>query len=109
MVAHRSTRFLFLLLAAALFALHFQLMPRVSHASDHQTVSATTLVHFHKGDCDSECCPGTASCIQAALSPAAVLSSPPSARFGVATQPALALLALKPLQPPPKRQSPKLH
>jgi hypothetical protein len=102
MMAHRSTRLFFLLLTAALFALHFQLMPRVGHAADQRTVSATSVVHLHKGDCDGGCCRGTACCIQAALSPDAVLSSPPSPRFGVATQAAFPLLVLKPLCPPPK-------
>ena len=102
MAAQRSTRFLFLLLAAALFALHFQLMPRVGHAADHQTVSASTEVHPHNGDCDGGCCHGTACCIQAAVSPDVVLFSPPSRRFGVAIQTAFPLLIVKPLYPPPK-------
>lgn len=103
MTAHRSTRFFFLLLATALFALHFQLMPPVGHAADHQqTVSASTVVHLHKGNCDGGCCSGTACCIQAAVFPDAVLSSPPSPRFGVTPQAAFPLLVVKPLYPPPK-------
>lgn len=102
MAAHPSARFFFLLLAAALFALHFQLMPRVGHAAENQTVSATAVVHLHSGDCDGGCCRETACCVQAPLFPETVISPPPSARYGVATQAAFPLPVTKPLNPPPK-------
>ena len=102
MTEHRSTRFFFLLVVAALFALHFQLMPRVAHAADHQSASATAVVHLHNGDCNGGCCRGAACCIQTALFAEAVLSSPRSPRFGFPSQAAFPLWVVKPLYPPPK-------
>lgn len=105
MTARRNIRFFLLLLTAALFALHIQLVPRVGHAAEHQTVSATTIIHVYNGDCHGGCCRGTACCIQAALFQASVLSPPPSDRLGFATKAAMPMMVVKPLYPPPKAAS----
>jgi hypothetical protein len=102
MTVHRNTRFFLLPLAAVLFALHFQLMPRVGYTEDHQTVSAISPAHIHKGDCDGGCCRGTACCIQAALFLASLPCSPPSEGLGFATEATMPTLVLKPLCPPPR-------
>lgn len=101
MAAKRSTRFCFLLLAAALFALHVQLMPRVGHAGDRQTESAAAVV-LHKADCGGDCCRGTTCCTQVALYIDRIPPRIPPACFVVASAAAMSHLMVKPLYPPPR-------
>lgn len=102
MSAKRSTKIFFLLLAAVLFALHLQLMPRVDHGSDRQAEPASVVAQLHSEDCDGGCCRGTACCIQASLLAEAGLPRRLSDCFDVVPQVSMPLDILKPLHPPPR-------
>ena len=102
MVSDRSTRFFFVLLAAVLFALHFQIMPRPLHHVPVRTLEVSAIADFHNGRCNGDCCGKTSCCIQAALSVQAASFPPPSARFAVAYQIATPLLIDGSLDPPPR-------
>lgn len=101
MAAKRSTRFCFLLLAAVLFALHVQFMPRIGHAGDQQTESAAAVV-LHEADCGGDCCRGTTCCIQVAFYVDRIPLRNPPACFVVASATAMSQLMVKPLYPPPR-------
>lgn len=100
MAAKRSTRFCFLLLAAALFARHVQLMPHVGYAGDRQTESAAAGAY--KADCGGDCCRGTTCCTQVALYVGRIPLRNPPACFVVASAAAMSQLMVKPLYPPPR-------
>ena len=102
MVADRSTKIFFVLMAAVLFALHFQIMPRALHHDGPVLILEESARIDPHGRCNGDCCGKTSCCIQAVFCAETAPFSLPSARFTVAHLVANPLLIDRTIDPPPR-------